>query len=343
MADIAAREASEALAEKPLREARAAREAKDREVQASLALFRENPLWVGQQALRNGEWKKLEDLVESLAASGKRAPDGRLELHQLTSGIESSLEHMEEVTDKSMQKGLAEYQRQFPKSAFAPILPAMQLHGAAWRARGGGYSSTVTDEGWSLFAERSRQAWQKIMAVRSVSDRLPTWYEQAIKIGIDANIEDEELMNLFEEGIKRFPGYYPIHKAALRQLAPRWGGNYVDADTFIRAQVAASRNTEGEILYTLLYWQLDSHSGSDLGFFKDSSVDWSRMRSGFDALLKKYPAPSNRAVFASYACRSGDASTYLKVSKGITSTEFEEYAPQGISLEVCNARFFRKE
>lgn len=342
LADIAAGAALEAKDAQRARKAREAQEAEIRARQAALSALPESPDWLGRKYLIEGDWKKLEELVESLAASGKRAPDGRFELHLLTSEIALMLEHTDEAADRKVLEKIAAYQRQFPKSAFAALLPAMQLHGAAWRARGSGYSSSVTAEGRSLFAERNRQAWQEIVAVRSRSDRLPTWYEQAIKIGMDANIEGDELMNLFEEGIERFPGYHAIYSATVRQFSPRWGGNYADADAFVRAQVAATTNTEGETLYTRLYWQLDSYGGGELDFFEESRVDWLRMRAGFEALFKKYPVPSNRARFASFACRSGDGSTYLKLRKDIGAAEFEEVAPQGVSLEVCDARFLQE-
>jgi hypothetical protein len=218
----------------------------------------------------------------------------------------------------------------------------MQLSAAAWRARGHGLASSVTSEGWALFAERNRMAWQHIVAVRSRSERLPTWYQEAIAIGMDAGVERGELMRLFEEGIERFPGYHGIYSAILRQFSPRWGGDYADADAFIRAQVGASSNTEGETLYTHLYWSIDSVGGYDHGFFEESHVDWSRMRVGFEGLLKNYPDPTNRAFYASYACRAGDGPTYLKLRKDIDKSQFEMVAPQGISLEVCDERFLEK-
>ena len=174
---------------------------------------------------------------------------------------------------------------------------------------------------------------------RPRSNSLPTWYEQAIKIGLDAGIERDQLNELFEEGIGRFPGYHAIYAAFVRQFVPRWGGNYADADAFVRAQVAAASNTEGEALYTHLYWEIDARGGYELRFFEDSLVDWSRMRAGFEALLKKYPEKLNRASFASYACRAGDGSAYLKLRKDISKSDFFEVAPPGVSLEVCDARF----
>ena len=196
------------------------REQHEREMQARLAPFREAPRQRGVAYLNEGNWQELDELVDSLAASGKRSADGGWELQSVTAGISSVFTHTSE-SDESMQKKLAAYQRERPESAFAPILLAMQLHATAWRARGGGYSSSVTKEGWKLFRERNKQALKTILAARSRSDRLPAWYVEAIAISLDTNIEDELVTKLFEEGIDRFPGYYAIYSAYVRQFAPR--------------------------------------------------------------------------------------------------------------------------
>jgi hypothetical protein len=59
-------------------------------------------------------------------------------------------------------------------------------------------------------------------------------YEQSIAIGIDLSMDRAQLRALFDEGIQRFPGYHGIYFEFLRTYSPRWGGNYADADVFVR-------------------------------------------------------------------------------------------------------------
>ena len=342
MENARANDAREAAKSEARREQYDAQQAEDhkrlREAQTYMEALEKLPRNRGLKYLQAGDWKNLDELVDSLAASGERAPDGRFQLQLVTSGI-SDLFDVTEKSDESLQEALAAYLRARPESAFAPILPAIQLRAAAWRARGDGYASEVTPEGWKLFSERNRRAWKSMLAVRSRSSLLPTWYEQAIAIGMDTGINADELRILFDEGIARFPGYYPIYTAFARGLSPRWGGNYEDADAFVRAQVAAKSNPEGEVLYTRLYWNIDRFGGYGLDFFEESLVNWSRMRAGFEALLQKYPDKLNRASFAMYACRAGDGPTYLKLRKDVQESDFLEVTAQGVSLEVCDARF----
>lgn len=152
-----------------------------------------------------------------------------------------------------------------------------------------------------------------------------------------------ELAALFEEGIKRFPGYHPLYFSYARQFSPRWGGEYKDADAFIKAQVAAKTNPEGEVLYARLYWLLDQLGGGDPDFFAKSLVSWPRMRAGFDLLMEQFPKSAwNQANYVAFACRAEDAGAYIKWRKTVDAGEFKRAAPPGVSIEVCDARFTRK-
>jgi len=201
--------------------------------------FMKQPEWLGQQYLGTRKWTQLDALVEKLAASGERADDGRFQLYLLTRGITDRLEKLDPA-EQDLAAKFAEYRKQVPNSAFEPLLEAMEMHTSAWRARGWGFASSVTAEGWALFRERNAAAWELILLAKEQSSRLPTWYELAISIGMDAGVADDVVTAIFDEGIKRFPGYYSLYFSYGRQLAPRWGGDYDTADAFISARFRAA-------------------------------------------------------------------------------------------------------
>ena len=171
--------------------------------------FMQQPQWLGQKYVGAREWVELDALVEKLAASGERADDGRFQLYLLTTGIANRVAALE-PGEEDLPAKLEEYRKQVPNSAFAPLLEAMVMHASAWRARGSGLASTVTEEGWALYRERNAAAWELMLLAKQKSGRLPTWYELAISIGMDAGIADDVLTAIFNEGIKRFPGYHSI-------------------------------------------------------------------------------------------------------------------------------------
>ena len=97
------------------------------------------------------------------------------------------------------------------------------------------------------------------------------------------------------------------------------------------------------MLYTRLYWVIDQYAAADPDFFEASRVSWPRMRTGFELLMKEFPnSQRNQASFLAYACRARDAVTYAKWRTTVHPGFFQQVAPDGISLDVCDARFMKK-
>jgi Domain of unknown function (DUF4034) len=299
-----------------------------------------SPEELGQRHVAAGQWSELDALIGRLAASGERSADGRFQLQLLTAGVDRWFQRQGEGQDETLRAKFAEYAAQQPQSAFAPILAAMHVHATAWRARGRGYVSSVTPEQWTLFRARAKTAWEMMLACKPRSSILSTWYDRAIAIGLDAEVPAETLTKLFNEGVERFPGDHALYFSYLRQFSPRWGGDYQSADAFIRDQVEARTNPEGEVLYTRLYWLLDQYDGSFGALFSKSLVSWPRMRTGFDLLMQQFPdSPRNRVNYMLFACRAGDAGTYAKLRSTVHVDQVSDAAPNGISLGFCDARF----
>lgn len=302
-----------------------------------------DPEGLGQYFLDKRAWKNLDELLNSLATRNDRTEDGRFVLSMVAAGISEWFGLWDQDRDEEMVARINDYASKFPKSPFPAILASQQMHASAWRARGSGFSSTVTEEGWQLFRERNLKAWKILQAAKKQSSTVPTWYEEAIEVGLDANIPEEQVTALFNEGIRRFPGYYSLYFTYARQFSPRWGGTYEEADRFIKEQVAAKTNPDGEVLYTRLYWLIDQFSGGTREFFSESLVDWPRMRAGFEIMLEQYPQSVwNRANLLAFACRAGDSASYLKWRKAVTVPEFRSAAPRGLSLEICDTRFIKR-
>jgi hypothetical protein len=287
-----------------------------------------------------GFFEKIDTQVDKYVAAKARDVDGRPKLFLLELDFEEHLELPGTGTDGGTRRKLEAWRKEFPASAYRPIVEAMIASASAWRARGRGYTSTVTPEGRKLFIERTHDAWRILMDNRQTSSRIPSWYARAITIGLEAGVPTAELRELFDEGIARHPGYLPIYFSYLPSFSPRWGGSFREADKFILEQVSAPTNVDGEALYARLYWLLDQVQGQDSSLFEESSLSWPRMRKGFEELMKAYPESEwNRANFASFACRAHDATAYGLLRAKVQETQFWNAAPEGISLDVCDARF----
>ena len=112
---------------------------------------------------------------------------------------------------------------------------------------------------------------------------------------------------------------------------------------FIVEQTEAKTNREGDILYVWMYARIDYFEAGPPDFFQESKASWPRMRRGFEQLLAAYPdSATNRAMFASFACRAHDATTYAKLRPKISAGAFHDVTPEGLGLEICDARFMKK-
>ncbi len=289
-----------------------------------------------------GHFEKIDKQVDKYVADKARDVDGRPKLFLREMEFEEYLELPGTGDSPGLKRKLVGWKQEFPDSAYLPIVEAMIAQAAAWRARGHGFSSTVTPEGWKLFHERTADAWRILMENRQTSSRIPSWYARAITTGLDSGKSTADLRELFDEGIARHPGYLPIYFSYLRDFAPRWGGSFREADEFILEQVASPTNVDGEMLYARLYWVLDQVGGQDESLFEESAVSWPRMRRGFEEMMKAYPDSEwNRANFASFACRAHDATAYGLLRPKVQGVSFWNAAPEGISLDVCDARFLK--
>jgi hypothetical protein len=297
------------------------------------------PIW---DNLSMGLFEKIDKQVDKYVADKARDVDGRPKLFMRELEFQEYLELPGTGDSPGLRLKLEAWQKEFPDSAYLPIIEAMIAQSAAWRARGRGFSSTVTPEGWKLFHERTADAWRILMESRQTSSRIPSWYAHAISTGLDSGESTDDLRELFDAGIARHPGYLPIYFSYMRNFSPRWGGSFREADEFILEQVAAPTNVDGEMLYARLYWVIDQAGGQEDSLFDESAMSWPRMRRGFEAMMKAYPDSEwNRANFASFACRARDATAYGLLRPKVQAVSFWNAAPEGISLDVCDARFLK--
>ena len=111
-------------------------------------------------------------------------------------------------------------------------------------------------------------------------------------------------------------------------------------DSFVLASV--KKHPEGDQLYARLYAYFDFQNGMNPDIFTESSVSWHRMRSGLELMMSTYPAGKhNQATLLAEACRAGYGAAYFKWRESVDVAEFWAVTPNGISLEICDARFRR--
>ena len=95
----------------------------------------------------------------------------------------------------------------------------------AWDARGGGWASTVTEEGWKLFGERLRRAK---LDLEKALEMEPTCWDasrELIVVATGMSLPREYAEARLQEAVAHCPTDYMARDNMAWSLQPRWGGS----------------------------------------------------------------------------------------------------------------------
>jgi hypothetical protein len=279
----------------------------------------------------------LDALITRYSTLDYRFDDGRFKL----SGISQFFDRRfgTQATGESIQGLLGPWIAANPKSAGAAIATAAAWRGAAWRARGQGYASTVSAEGWQLFHERLKFALKALMDSESYAATNPLWYLEYLQVnlGLDASMADQ--LTIYERGTRAFPEFFPLHFEMIVALLPQWHGSYQDEAAFVDTVAAHSPSALRAQTYTRLWWYTNQLTDLDVNIFRDMGASWPRMRDGFESLLKDFPNSRwNKSNFASFACVAGDTRTYARLRAELGNKIYPMAFPSNTSIDVCDER-----
>jgi hypothetical protein len=298
-----------------------------------------------QQLLMNlnmyyqGGADRFEELVDGLNSPTCVFDDGRPKITILGSVFASSFDTGPGGWAKSYDY-IKLLKKKFPRKPFVALAEAQYWIAYAADARGGGFADSVTPQGWKLFKERLQKAEQVLIDSKSYASGFPTWYDQMtlVEFLLDRPAHDQAV--IFQEGLTRYKGYYPLYFNMVDDMSPKWGGSWEAVDGFVKWSVEATKQEEAETLYARLYWYAYQQLLPGEELFRDTRASWPQMKKGFEDLMARHPKSHwDLNNFAHFACMAGDAKTYRKLRKQI-GKDVVGYAWQGKpTLDVCKAKF----
>ena len=181
----------------------------------------------------NGDYAAVDRLFSEMKNPQMRLNDGRW----MAMGLETFGHEYRRYMDRATAyQKIQEWKEANPQSAGAAIFESMYWQAAAWEARGHGYASSVSREGWQLFAERMAKAEAALRAAEPFGREHPTWYSEYLKILHYTGQPKEELLAFFEQAKTQHPGYHDFYFIIIYALTPRWGGNYRLAEWLVRVK-----------------------------------------------------------------------------------------------------------
>ncbi|HVJ13001.1 MAG TPA: hypothetical protein VNC62_15630 [Burkholderiales bacterium] len=212
-----------------------------------------------------------------------------------------------------------EWARRKPRSLTARLAVAGFPIGYAWMARGGGYASTVSPEGWKLFHERVEQGRKALQALDARIKQDPGWYELMLNVAVSQGWPRERFDALFSEAAGKHPYYSPFYFIRVSYYSPGWYGSLEDAKRVVEDAVERTRPRWGETMYARLNWR-----DIDTTMFEPGKTDWPRMRAGFQQMTKEYGDAWNTNNFAKFACVAKDYETFSGLAAKIGESPIPE-------------------
>jgi hypothetical protein len=298
-------------------------------------------------------FQALEQTNANLLKSKERFVGGAWKLYVFYEGLNEPAAEAT-ATDANWEMHLKFLQRwkdQFPNSSAVRIALGDSFVQYAWKARGSGYASTVTEEGWSKFKERLAKAHQILNEAISIEPSHPHIYSVMLRVAMGESWDSVEFNKLFTQAMQVEPTYYYSYRTMATHLLPRWSGTDGDWERFADDVSKRVRGKHGPILYYLISSEMVHYYGNS--FFQESKASWPRIREGYRYLEELYGIDNYRLnEVGKFACLAEDQKTAKEMFDRIgdkrdpyfwSKTDFEVYkAWANASVATSNRDPFRK-
>jgi hypothetical protein len=175
----------------------------------------------------------------------------------------------------------------------------------AWKARGHGFSNTVTPEGWALFQDRVNSARSTLEQSAVLAENSPHWYLQMQGVALDQQWDRAAFDALAERALAHEPGYHYFAVAESNYLLPKWYGKAGDTERYAAQVADRIGGDEGDAVYFQIAAAINCCNRTQA-----PALSWPRVQRGFVAIESLYGSTNHeRNVMAYLALRSGDAAT----------------------------------
>jgi hypothetical protein len=268
--------------------------------------------------IKAGDFDKLDLLAAKYRLSGECFADGAWKLGSFYCGVSLS----DTNTDGEWEGRLAAlriWTAGKPESITARVALAGALIDYAWKARGGGWGDSVTEEGWRLFGQRLHQAQTVLSQALELKDSCPVYWSYQMNVARGLSYDKELFKVIFKQATNAYPGYstYQLHRAIY--LLPRWGGEAGEWEDELTKAADQLGGDAGDMLYAQTVWRIHACVGMK-NIFEENQLSWARVDRGFAVIEKKYPdslfARNERAHLAVLAHDKTNARKYFDETGG---------------------------
>src|SRR5215471_15976078 len=233
------------------------------------------------------KFETLDQIANEARATKARFPGGYWRIHLIYQALEEPAQK-DKATDADWTQHLTRLQRwgkQRPDSITARVALACFYLSYGWKARGAGYSDTVTEEGWRLLAERLEKGRKILEEAQALPAKCPEWFLTMQQIGLNANWDHDKLDAIFEKATAFEPDYHYYYRIQAQALMPKWGGEEGDMPKFAWTMADRIGGKKGDVIYYQIGSQIICGCDNDRQL---NEMSWPRLKQGYAALKELY-------------------------------------------------------
>lgn len=224
------------------------------------------------------------------------------------------------------------WRNQIPQSYYVVFAESRYWYAVAWNRRGSDYASNVRSESWNVFHTNLLRSESLLLQSPASLKDTPLWHNLLLAISQDSQEVKSNPEQVLATAASKWPQYYDFYEVRLTRLVPKWGGNWQSVNAFIVDWAKKQSKLEGNSLYARLYISMQSKNPVPTSEIK---LHWDELKDGFRDLVKRYPDPKFKNLFASYACLAGDTKQFRETVAALSPKELN---PSDWLFEASYAR-----
>ncbi len=214
----------------------------------------------------------------------------------------------------------------------APLLALAHAHwGYGKTARGGGFSNTVSEDGWNTLGKELATARSILSTNAARCAKCPFYFVVQMKIGIDGSEPRESFIRHFTDGIALEPGFLQLYEMKSYYLLPRWYGREGEIKEYVRDLLD---NHPVAALWVL--WQFHRYDTYE-NMFEEEDLPWESVNGKLRQSLVGGTGPGKPNMLAYLADIAGDQDMVREIT---TKEGFEfdvsKWRTEGRAREVAS-------
>jgi hypothetical protein len=238
--------------------------------------------------IEKDQFEMLDQMADKARAEKSRMPGGAWTLRAIYEALETprkGIYNSPESAWVDLLDRLKRWTSLRPGSITARVALADAQMQYAWKARGGGYADSVSDDGWKVFGERLQLAAKTLKEASTLPAKCPDWYLAMQLLAQDMGASREEQTAFFEKAIAFEPDYYYYYRTQAKTLLPKWGGKEGEMTAFAARIADRVGGKKGDMIYFRIASAVNCHCDSDRDLY---GMQWSRIKSGYIAVEEQY-------------------------------------------------------